>query len=142
MYKVWVVVLIGFFLLFQTQGANCLTVGEDFIFIGCSDGIVRCFSPHTLQFITTLPRTHYLGVDVSKGLTISHMVSHPSGVRYPDASAITYDEQNFKVTVIYNDHRWVVVWEFCPQEDASCEVPDPKWNDQGDDALVSHLKNR
>ena len=59
----------------QTQGANCLTVGEDFIFIGCSDGIVRCFSPHTLQFITTLPRTHYLGVDVSKGLTISHMVS-------------------------------------------------------------------
>ena len=89
----------------QTQGANCLTVGEDFIFIGCSDGIVRCFSPHTLQFITTLPRTHYLGVDVSKGLTISHMVSHPPGVRYPDASAVTYDEQNFKVTVIYNDHR-------------------------------------
>ena len=97
--------LIYFSFCFQTQGANCLTVGEDFIFIGCSDGIVRCFSPHTLQFITTLPRTHYLGVDVSKGLTISHMVSHPPGVRYPDASAVTYDEQNFKVTVIYNDHR-------------------------------------
>ncbi len=45
----------------QTTSANCLSLGEDFIFIGCADGIVRCFSPHTLQFITTLPRTHYLG---------------------------------------------------------------------------------
>ena len=104
-YLPYIIRKIPIFFYFQTQGANCLTVGEDFIFIGCSDGIVRCFSPHTLQFITTLPRTHYLGVDVSKGLTISHMVSHPPGVRYPDASAVTYDEQNFKVTVIYNDHR-------------------------------------
>ncbi len=45
----------------RTASANCLSLGEDFIFIGCADGIVRCFSPHTLQFITTLPRTHYLG---------------------------------------------------------------------------------
>jgi WD40 repeat protein len=49
-------------------------------------------------------------VDVSKGLTISHMVSHPQGAKYPDATAITYDEQNFKVTVIYNDHS-VYVWD-------------------------------
>jgi len=94
----------------KTHGANCLSVGEDFIFIGCTNGIVRCFSPHTLQFITTLPRTHYLGVDVSKGLTISHMVSHPQGARYPDATAVSYDEQNFKVTVIYNDHSFYV-WD-------------------------------
>jgi WD40 repeat protein len=45
----------------RTTSANSLSLGEDFIFIGCADGIVRCFSPHTLQFITTLPRTHYLG---------------------------------------------------------------------------------
>ena len=45
----------------QTTNANCLSVGEHFIFIGCADGIVRCFSPQTLQFVTTLPRTHYLG---------------------------------------------------------------------------------
>ena len=29
--------------------ANCLSVGEELIFIGCADGIVRCFSPQTLQ---------------------------------------------------------------------------------------------
>ena len=49
-------------------------------------------------------------VDVSKGLTISHMASHPPDARYPDATAITYDEQNFKVTVVYNDHS-VYVWD-------------------------------
>lgn len=55
---------------FQTTSANCMTVGENFIFIGCAEGIVRCFSPSTLQFVTTLPRTHYLGVDVAQGLSI------------------------------------------------------------------------
>ena len=49
-------------------------------------------------------------VDVSKGLTIAHMASHPPNARYPDATAVTYDEQNFKATVIYNDHS-VYVWD-------------------------------
>ena len=53
----------------QTTSANCLSLGEDFIFIGCADGIVRCFSPHTLQFITTLPRTHYLGYTITQKKT-------------------------------------------------------------------------
>ncbi|GFX23561.1 mitogen-activated protein kinase-binding protein 1 [Trichonephila clavipes] len=49
--------------------AYSITVGENLILIGCSDGIVRCFSPIDLHFICTLPRPHYLGVDVAKGLT-------------------------------------------------------------------------
>ena len=32
-----------------TPSANCLSVGEELIFIGCGEGLVRCFSPHTLQ---------------------------------------------------------------------------------------------
>jgi hypothetical protein len=59
---------------FQTTSANCMAVGENFIFIGCAEGIVRCFSPSTLQFVTTLPRTHYLGVDVAQGLSIRFVV--------------------------------------------------------------------
>ena len=49
-------------------------------------------------------------VDISKGLTISHMTTHPPNAKYPDATAITYDEQNFKVTVVYNDHS-IYVWD-------------------------------
>ncbi len=47
---------------------------------------------------------------MSKGLTISHMASHPPNARYPDASAVTYDEANWKVTVVYNDHS-IYVWD-------------------------------
>lgn len=57
---------------FQTPSANCMSIGTNFIFVGCADGIVRCFSPSTLEFVTTLPRTHYLGVDVSQGLNIRY----------------------------------------------------------------------
>jgi len=72
--------LIGCFsFLWQTTSANCLVVGEQHIFVGCADGIVRCFSPFTLQFVTTLPRTHYLGVDVAKGLSIRYHCSSLTG---------------------------------------------------------------
>lgn len=123
---------------FQTSSANCMTVGDKYIFIGCAEGIVRCFSPTTLQFITTLPRTHYLGVDVAQGLSIrfiaillqfsgvyfvvhetykylfirffSHMSQHPLNARYPDTIALAFDERNNKLTCIYNDHS-IYVWD-------------------------------
>lgn len=86
-----------------------MSVGENYIFVGCADGIVRCFDPSTLHFVTTLPRTHYLGVDVSQGLNISHMSSYPPQAKYPDAIAITFDEVNHKLTVVYNDHS-IYIW--------------------------------
>ncbi|XP_029167192.1 mitogen-activated protein kinase-binding protein 1 isoform X2 [Nylanderia fulva] len=94
----------------RTSSANCMTVGDKYIFIGCAEGIVRCFSPSTLQFITTLPRTHYLGVDVAQGLSISHMSQHPPNARYPDTIALAFDERNNKLTCIYNDHS-IYVWD-------------------------------
>lgn len=54
----------------RTTSTNGLTIGEQYIFVGCAEGIVRCFDPQTLRHITTLPRPHYLGVDVSAGLSI------------------------------------------------------------------------
>ncbi|XP_076618757.1 WD repeat domain 62 isoform X3 [Colletes latitarsis] len=94
----------------RTTSANCMAVGDKYIFIGCAEGIVRCFSPSTLQFITTLPRTHYLGVDVAQGLSISHMSQHPANARYPDAIALAFDERNNKLTCVYNDHS-IYVWD-------------------------------
>ncbi|XP_042204556.1 mitogen-activated protein kinase-binding protein 1-like isoform X9 [Homarus americanus] len=94
----------------RTSSANCLVAGEEYIFVGCAESIIRCFSPFNLQFITTLPRTHYLGVDVSKGLTISHMATHPNNAKYPDTIAVAFDENNHKVTAVYNDHS-MYVWD-------------------------------
>ncbi|XP_046980960.1 mitogen-activated protein kinase-binding protein 1 isoform X1 [Schistocerca americana] len=94
----------------RTTSANCMTVGENLIFIGCAEGIVRCFSPQTLRFVTTLPRTHYLGVDVAQGLSIAHMAAHPNNAKYPDAIALAYDEKNCKLTCVYNDHS-LYIWD-------------------------------
>ncbi|XP_044579067.1 mitogen-activated protein kinase-binding protein 1 isoform X11 [Cotesia glomerata] len=94
----------------RTTSANCMAIGEKLIFVGCAEGIIRCFSPVTLQFITTLPRTHYLGVDVACGLSISHMSQHPVNARYPDAIALAFDELNNKLTCVYNDHS-IYIWD-------------------------------
>ena len=39
-------------------------------------------------------------------LAISHMASHPADAMYPDTLAISYDEQNSRVSVVYNDHSF------------------------------------
>lgn len=50
---------------FQTGVAQSLSLSEDLVFCGCSDGTVRAFSPVDLCFICTLPRPHRLGSDAS-----------------------------------------------------------------------------
>ena len=50
----------------KTESSACLSVGEYHIYVGCAGGVVRCFSPHTLQYIFTLPKPHHLGVDVTQ----------------------------------------------------------------------------
>ncbi|XP_069356780.1 uncharacterized protein Wdr62 isoform X2 [Maniola hyperantus] len=94
----------------RTTSANCMAIGSEYIFVGCADGIVRCFAPASLRYVTTLPRTHYLGVDVAQGHNINHMFSQPNNARYPDAIALTYDERNYKLTCVYNDHS-LYVWD-------------------------------
>ncbi|XP_074041740.1 WD repeat domain 62 isoform X2 [Leptinotarsa decemlineata] len=94
----------------RTSSANCITVGEKYIFVGCAEGIIRCFDPATLRFVTTLPRNHYLGVDVSLGTSIQHMATPPPDAKYPDTVAITFDETNNKLTSVYNDHS-IYVWD-------------------------------
>ncbi|XP_044734797.1 WD repeat-containing protein 62 isoform X2 [Chrysoperla carnea] len=94
----------------RTSSASSMTVGEKYIFVGCAEGIVRCFDPFTLNFVTTLPRTHHLGVDVSLGTNISHMSIHPANAKYPDTVAVAYDEINHKLTSVYNDHS-IYVWD-------------------------------
>lgn len=42
-------------------------------------------------------------------LICSHISSQPPNAKYPDAIAVTYDEVNHKLTVVYNDHS-LYVW--------------------------------
>jgi len=38
------------------------------------------------------------------------MASLPPGAMYPDTIAVAYDETNYKVTAVYNDHS-LYVWD-------------------------------
>ncbi|XP_065343968.1 mitogen-activated protein kinase-binding protein 1 isoform X2 [Cloeon dipterum] len=94
----------------KTNGAHCLSVGQDIIVVGCNDGIVRCFHPLTLQFTSTLPRPHFIGVDVAQALNIMQIANQMKDVTYPDTIAVTLDEINNKVISIYSDHS-IYVWD-------------------------------
>lgn len=53
----------------QTTNATCVSAGEDNIFIGCANGVVRIFDAVNLNYVATMPRPHQLGVDVASALS-------------------------------------------------------------------------
>lgn len=82
----------------RTTNANCIVVNGQFILVGCAEAIIRIFNAQTLEYVTTLPRTHYLGVDVAQGIHINHIMTVPQQAKYPDCIAMAYDEQRLKVS--------------------------------------------
>ncbi|CAG5136024.1 unnamed protein product, partial [Candidula unifasciata] len=94
----------------RTKSATCITAGQEYIFVGCAEGVVRVFSSTSLHYICSLPKPHHLGVEVTAATSPSHMVSNRDDVRYPDTKAITIDDDHKKVTCIYNDQS-VYIWD-------------------------------
>ncbi|XP_039479184.1 mitogen-activated protein kinase-binding protein 1 isoform X2 [Drosophila santomea] len=94
----------------RTSNANCICVNERFILVGCAESIIRIFNAATLEYVTTLPRTHYLGVDVAQGIQINHIMSVPQQAKFPDCIAMVFDEQRSKVSCVYNDHS-LYIWD-------------------------------
>lgn len=94
----------------RTLSANCLSVSGKHILVGCAESIVRVFSAENLEYVTTLPRTHYLGVDVSQGVHINHITNVPAAAKYPDTIAMVFDEARMKLSCVYNDHS-LYVWD-------------------------------
>ncbi|KAH8263217.1 hypothetical protein KR044_006206 [Drosophila immigrans] len=102
--------LLDKWVLCRTSNANCICVNERFILVGCAESIIRIFNAATLEYVTTLPRTHYLGVDVSQGIQINHIMSVPQQAKFPDCIAMVFDEQRSKVSCVYNDHS-LYIWD-------------------------------
>ncbi|XP_031618833.1 uncharacterized protein LOC116337970 isoform X3 [Contarinia nasturtii] len=94
----------------RTTSANCLCTSSQYIFVGCAESIIRVFNAETLEYLTTLPRTHYLGVDVAQGVHINHITSAPPNSKYPDTIAMVFDDMHDKLTCVYNDHS-LYIWD-------------------------------
>ena len=69
--------------------ANALCVGEEHVMVGCSKGLVRCFSSRTLNYLTSLPA--------------------PESLQPSDVAAMCYHEASAQLTVIFRDHS-LAVW--------------------------------
>lgn len=94
----------------RTTSANCLCISAQYILVGCAESIIRVFNAETLEYLTTLPRTHYLGTDVAQGVHISHITQVPPGARFPDTIAMVFDEPRMRVSCVYNDHS-LYIWD-------------------------------
>ncbi|XP_075464840.1 WD repeat-containing protein 62 isoform X1 [Ascaphus truei] len=90
--------------------SNCLSVTEKFVFCGCVEGIVRIFNARNLQYITDLPKPHYLGVDIAQGLDPSMLFTKKTNSSFPDTTALVYDECKKWLCCVYNDHS-LYVWD-------------------------------
>ncbi|XP_058018016.1 mitogen-activated protein kinase-binding protein 1 isoform X3 [Ahaetulla prasina] len=94
----------------RTTVANCISVNHDYIFCGCADGTVRIFNPSNLHFVTTLPKPHFLGTDISSITEASRLFSNATDAKYPDTIALTFDPNNQWLSCVYNDHS-LYVWD-------------------------------
>uniref|UniRef100_A0A8C3HHR4 Mitogen-activated protein kinase binding protein 1 n=1 Tax=Chrysemys picta bellii TaxID=8478 RepID=A0A8C3HHR4_CHRPI len=94
----------------KTTVANCISVNHDYIFCGCADGTVRIFNPLNLHFVTTLPKPHFLGMDVASVTEASRLFSGMVDAKYPDTIALTFDPTNQWLSCVYNDHS-LYVWD-------------------------------
>lgn len=94
----------------RTSSANCLCISSQYILVGCAESIIRVFNATTLEFVTTLPRTHYLGTDVAQGLHISHITQVPANSKFPDTIAMVFDEPRMRLSCVYNDHS-LYIWD-------------------------------
>ncbi|XP_030730422.2 WD repeat-containing protein 62 isoform X3 [Globicephala melas] len=90
--------------------SSCLCVSQELIFCGCTDGIVRIFQAHSLQYLANLPKPHYLGVDVAQGLEPSFLFSRKAGAIYPDTVALIFDPIHQWLSCVYKDHS-IYIWD-------------------------------
>ncbi|KAL8619680.1 hypothetical protein ACOMHN_019735 [Nucella lapillus] len=94
----------------KAKNANCITAGEELIYIGCAEGVVRVFSAGSLQFVANLPYPHHLGVDVATATSSSDLICTETDAKFPDVVALTLDDRHKKVACVYNDHS-LYVWD-------------------------------
>ncbi|KAM6223715.1 WD repeat-containing protein 62 [Rhynchocyon petersi] len=90
--------------------SSCLCVSQELIFCGCTDGIVRIFQAHNLQYLANLPKPHYLGVDVAQGLEPSFLFHRKAEAIYPDTMALTFDPTHQWLSCVYKDHS-IYIWD-------------------------------
>ncbi|KAI8047511.1 uncharacterized protein B0P05DRAFT_642271 [Gilbertella persicaria] len=93
----------------QVKNAYSIAVSSNYVICTCSEGVIRLFEPGTLKYMGILPKPHPLGTDITL-ITSPDMIRSADSTFYPDAVAMVYDENAYRVTCVYSD-RSFYVWD-------------------------------
>ncbi|KAK6754316.1 hypothetical protein RB195_013363 [Necator americanus] len=66
----------------------CISVTNDAVVLGCTNGIVRLYDKQNLNVLCMLPHPAFIGMDPAVASTAELLEVHPQGVTYPDVRAL------------------------------------------------------
>lgn len=94
----------------KVDKAISCTMTNDYLFCGCSDGIVRVFGTKSLEHILTLPKPPPLGsANIESGIKKIRIPATKES-KFADTLAVIVDETNMRVVVLYSD-RMIFIWD-------------------------------
>jgi WD40 repeat protein len=93
----------------QASSAFSLSVSENKAWVGCADGIVRCFHAESLAYGGSLPPMPTVGSHMASGMTVKG-----DGVR-PACVAVAAFGSGARVATVYGD-RSLIVWSVPSEE--------------------------
>uniref|UniRef100_A0A1I7VXU8 WD_REPEATS_REGION domain-containing protein n=1 Tax=Loa loa TaxID=7209 RepID=A0A1I7VXU8_LOALO len=96
----------------HSEVPRSIVLGTGELFIGFNNGFIRCLDITTMKHKFTFCKPHYLSCDVAEGVKQDALLpdSHPTGCRYPDVRALTYNRKTGMLTVVYSD-RSIYTWQ-------------------------------
>jgi len=94
----------------KVEKALSCTMTNEYLFCGCSDGIVRVFGTKSLEHIITLPKPPPLGsANIESGVKKIRIPATKDS-KFADIVAILIDEVNQRVVVLYSD-KMMFIWD-------------------------------
>lgn len=96
----------------RVTSANCMSLGDNIIVIGCANGVSRCFNTTELRFLKNLPKPHSLGVDsVNSKASGNNKNNSPKTIlKYPNIIGVGLNEETNSIACVHND-RSIYVWK-------------------------------
>lgn len=94
----------------KVDKALSCTMTSEYLFCGCSDGIIRVFGSKSLDHIMTLPKPPPLGsANIEAGIKKIRIPATKDS-KFADALAVIVDDRNQRVVALYSD-RMIFMWD-------------------------------
>ena len=94
----------------KVDRALSCTMTAEYLFCGCSDGVIRVFDATSLEHKMTLPKPPPLGsANIEAGVKKIKIPSTKES-KFADTCAVIVDEKNMRVVALYSD-RMIFMWD-------------------------------